>query len=258
MVYPIPMALDREDALVFVHGFLGFTAMVLPGYSLYYFRHARNSLAGISSAAHFPPVPPAGRIADRARVLGNFLETLPAQNIHLIGHSMGGLDSRYVASLLDSGSRVRTVISVGTPHRGTAVASWFIETRGPVQWAGRGLFAAALRELTPQACESFNALVQDRPDVHYFSLAGVRPVAEMPPVLRYWGRLLQRGSGDNDGLVPAESTRWGAEAGVFRSDHMELIGWSLARADKVRKRPFDDRQLYCRILELLSDRRLQV
>ena len=241
-----------EDAIVFVHGFLGFSEIPLPWWPIRYFRHARACLAERGLTASFPSVPPAGSIEDRASALAAFLETLSAPRIHLIAHSMGGLDSRYVAHTLDPQQRIRSVITIGTPHRGTPVASWFFETGGLVPWLGRTWLRRSLEVLTPEACEAFNRQVKDRADVRYASFAGARPAAEMPAVFRPWTRLLQQRVGDNDGLVPVASTVWGEAGGTARSDHLELVGWSLARRNLSAQRPFDDRSLYRRILDVLG------
>jgi triacylglycerol lipase len=241
-----------EDAIVFVHGFLGFSEIPLLWWPVRYFRHARACLAERGLTASFPSLPPTGSIEVRAKALAAFLKTLSAPRVHLIAHSMGGLDSRYVAHALDPQQRIRTVISIGTPHRGTPLASWFFETGGFVPWLGRTWLRKSLKDLTPEACEVFNQQVKDRADVHYVSFAGARPAAEMPALLRPWTRMLQHRAGDNDGMVPIASTVWGEAGGTVRSDHLELVGWSLARRNARAQRPFDDRSLYRRILDELQ------
>lgn len=241
-----------EDAIVFVHGFLGFSEIPLLWWPIRYFRHARACLGERGLTASFPSLPPAGSVEARAGALSAFLGTLSAPRIHLIAHSMGGLDSRYVAHALDPQHRIRSVITIGTPHRGTPVASWFFESRGLVPWLGRTWLRKALQDLTPETCEAFNRQVKDRADIRYVSFAGVRPAAEMPGLLRPWSRLLQQRAGDNDGLVPAASTVWGEAGGTVHGDHLELVGWSLARRNAPAQRPFDDRSLYRRILEVLE------
>ena len=77
-----------------------------------------------------------GAIAQRARqLLVWMLErgAAEADSVHLVGHSSGGLDARLLAApgvrLLDGevearvGGRVRSLISVSTPHHGTPVAN---------------------------------------------------------------------------------------------------------------------------------------
>ena len=46
----------------------------------------------------------------------------PQQTFHLIGFSMGGLISRYYVQRLGGLNRVKTFITISTPHRGTLLA----------------------------------------------------------------------------------------------------------------------------------------
>ncbi len=60
-----------------------------------------------------------------ARVLAE-IERRAAQSefdyVDVVGHSLGGLVATYLLKALDRGRRVRRVITLGTPHRGTPVA----------------------------------------------------------------------------------------------------------------------------------------
>jgi pimeloyl-ACP methyl ester carboxylesterase len=44
------------------------------------------------------------------------------ERIHVVGHSMGGLIARYYVQRLGGDSRVHTLVTLGTPHRGTHAA----------------------------------------------------------------------------------------------------------------------------------------
>lgn len=69
-----------------------------------------------------------GKVASAARRLGAYIEELcrfhGAEAVDLVGHSMGGLVARYYASLGGGASRVRHLVTLGSPHSGTEV-SWF-------------------------------------------------------------------------------------------------------------------------------------
>jgi triacylglycerol lipase len=241
-----------QDAIVFVHGFLGFTEIPLAWWPIRYFRHVRECLEEDGLQASFPSVPATGNIEARARVLAAFLATLSALRIHLVAHSMGGLDCRYVAHALDPQHRIRSVTTIGTPHRGTPVASWFFETPGLLPWIGRSWLRKPIHDLTPEACSEFNQRVRDRADVRYTSFVGTRPASEVAIFMRPWARMMQSSVGDNDGLVPAASASWGENGGVLHSDHFELVGWSLASRNESVGRPFDERSLYRHILQTLG------
>jgi pimeloyl-ACP methyl ester carboxylesterase len=61
-----------------------------------------------------------------ARTLAETVEAICDQTgyerIHVIGHSMGGLVARYYAQKLGGDTRIHTIVTLGTPHRGTQAA----------------------------------------------------------------------------------------------------------------------------------------
>ncbi|MYV51735.1 alpha/beta fold hydrolase [Streptomyces sp. SID3212] len=61
-----------------------------------------------------------------AELLGRHVEEICARTGHarvdVIGHSLGGLIARYYVQCLGGDTRIRTLVTLGTPHEGTAVA----------------------------------------------------------------------------------------------------------------------------------------
>ncbi|MER7044381.1 alpha/beta fold hydrolase [Streptomyces jumonjinensis] len=61
-----------------------------------------------------------------AELLGRHIEEICARTGHsrvdIVGHSLGGLLARYYAQCLGGDLRVRTLVTLGTPHSGTTVA----------------------------------------------------------------------------------------------------------------------------------------
>ncbi|MER5733198.1 alpha/beta fold hydrolase [Streptomyces sp. NPDC002138] len=49
-------------------------------------------------------------------------ERTGAQRVDLVGHSLGGLIARYYVQRLGGDTRIRTLVTLGTPHTGTRVA----------------------------------------------------------------------------------------------------------------------------------------
>ena len=114
-----------------------------------YFAHVRNALterfedAGHRIITEVAPSPPTSSLRHRARILAKTVthtlrdETGP---VHLVGHSTGGLDSRLLLSptsklgiepeLLGWTARVRSIVSVNTPHFGTPLAGYFASVSG--------------------------------------------------------------------------------------------------------------------------------
>ncbi|WP_179955300.1 esterase/lipase family protein [Streptomyces lunaelactis] len=61
-----------------------------------------------------------------AELLGRHIEEICARTGHhevdIVGHSLGGLIARYYVQCLGGDQRVRTLVTLGTPHSGTTVA----------------------------------------------------------------------------------------------------------------------------------------
>jgi len=187
-----------KQAIVFVHGFLGFSAWRVLGRKIYYFRALPPELHALGLPTYFPTLPRAGVIAERAQALAHYLEDINAEYIDLIAHSMGGLDSRYLIHHLDPQQRIRSLTTIATPHRGSPLAQWILENKLPFSALLRRISRPGLIDLTPNACARFNAEMTDRPDVLYRSYAGYRPLDEIPLAFRPWAQAIQKAEGDND------------------------------------------------------------
>ncbi|HJZ55093.1 MAG TPA: alpha/beta fold hydrolase, partial [Gemmataceae bacterium] len=188
--------------------------------------------------------------------LKRFIEReVPRGPVHLIGHSMGGLDARYMISRLGMEQRVRSLTTVGTPHRGTAFADW--------GWSRLSRFLVPLMrligmsydafiDLRTDSCQRFNEDVPDVPDVRYFAVAGVCERPWVGPEWQFPYRIVNRAEGPNDGVVSLVSARWGEHTEVWDGDHLNLVNWPnrLARKRGVwRDRAAD----YGGILQRLAD-----
>lgn len=247
------MTEERErTTIVFVHGIMGFRSIRVLGREIVYFKGLADYLGDLPVSLHFPVCPPSETVKVRAEALASYISTnVKCRDVHLIAHSMGGLDSRYLIHHLDPGKRVKTLATLGTPHRGTPLTDWFLNAPGIVPYLGRRFATPGAHDLTPEACSRFNSTVSDRPDVRYLSYAGCRPVDQMPCWLRRWTRLIEEKAGENDGQVPVSSAQWGEFRGFLRADHFELVGWNLGLGDKGSERPFNHLMLYRSIIEEL-------
>ncbi len=173
-----------KHAIVFVHGFLGFSAWNILGRKIYYFRALPPRLHALGQATYFPTLPRAGFIAERAQALAHYLKEINAERFDLIAHSMGGLDGRYVIHHLDPQQRIRSLTTIATPHRGSPLAQWILENKLPFSTLLRRISRPGLVDLTLDACARFNAEITDRPYVLYRFYAGHRPMNEIPLVFR--------------------------------------------------------------------------
>jgi triacylglycerol lipase len=221
--------------IVFVHGLCGFRSLAVGRMTMAeYFRGIPGKLAAAGNRVHVAGVGPTDGVARRAADLRRFLlDELPGEKVHLIGHSMGGLDARYAVSRLGLADRVLSVTTVGTPHRGTAFADW--GWRRLSRWVIPaldmvGLSHQAFIDLRTDSCARFNEDTPDAPGVRYFSVAGVSEKPWRGPEWELTWRLVNAAEGPNDGVVSVASAAWGEHADVWEADHLNLVNWPNRRA----------------------------
>src|SRR5262245_61810981 len=114
--------------IVLVHGLLGFDEVRVGAKVLArYFHGIPEALRAPGNAVHVARLSPTRGVAARAAQLRDFLDRVsPDQPVHLFGHSMGGLDARYMISRLGMAERVLTLTTLGTPHSGSPFADWAV------------------------------------------------------------------------------------------------------------------------------------
>ncbi len=239
--------------VILVHGLFGFDRIGVPGVKLHYFRGIVKHLESIGCHAHAVRLPAAASVPDRARILVEKINALPHERVDIIAHSLGGLDARYALAKLGLGTKVRALVTIGTPHKGTPLANWANE--GPLGLARKairllGVSLHALDWLSPSALERFNADVKDAPGVRYACVVGgirdsATPVSlAIAPVHAY----LRRVAGPNDGLVPIASQYWGETLAEIEADHFEQVGWRITM-----RGTFDALGMYAFIISRLGD-----
>ncbi len=220
-----------QSPIVLVHGLLGITQLQLHGWVIAsYFPGITEALIAAGNRVFVPQLSLTGSVAERAGELKNLIEAnLGADGpLHVIAHSMGGLDSRYMISQLGMAERVLTLTTLGTPHRGTSFADWGTKQFGPVVRPFLdhfGIETQAFYDLTRPKCAAFNQDILDDARVRYFSVAGAfQPDLLTPEWWLSYG-IIHEQEGANDGLVAVESAKWGTFLGTWDADHAGLINW---------------------------------
>jgi triacylglycerol lipase len=194
------------------------------------------------------------------------LDETKTDRLLLITHSMGGLDARYLITKMGWHEVVDVLVTVSTPHRGSAVASLVLDQPELVRnwvsdvanWVGTHILEdgsadirTALTELTPDHMEStFNSEVPNHPDVAYWSYgcqAGKGTDVPIAPIFRYLNQYLFEREGANDGIVSVRSARWGEYQGTVDADHGRQVGLSSGLASH-----FDSNAFYASIVESLA------
>lgn len=216
--------------IVLVHGLFGFDRFKVAGLTVArYFPGIVESLEAAGNRVLVPSLSPTGGVADRAAQLRAFIDrAAPSEPVHLLAHSMGGLDARYMISKLGMAQRVLSLTTLGTPHRGTAFADWGIRRIERVARPFFDLFdipRQAFYDLTTEECRKFNENVLDDAGVRYFSVAGRHDGSFMNPEWLLPYNIVYFAEGPNDGVVSVASASYGENVDVWEGDHFSLVNW---------------------------------
>ncbi|KAF9654124.1 alpha/beta-hydrolase [Thelephora ganbajun] len=233
--------LAPKNPIVFCHGLLGFDSVTIgPAIApleVTHWRGIKEVLQSNGVDVLITRVPATSSPIDRAKVLAKRIsEVYPGKTIHLIGHSMGGLDCRYLTThLVDRNFSVLSVTTIATPHRGSAFADYFLETVGQARLPqvlslldmlpNGGGDGKAFEFLTTENMKAFNENTPNVEGVQYFSYG-----AEYEPGLidtwKFPHSVVLEKEGPNDGLVSIMSARWGTYLGTLEHvNHLDLVGW---------------------------------
>lgn len=205
---------------------------------LHYFRNIRTDLQSHGYLVHHASVEWADSVGIRSRTLKRQVEQVldvgseGASRVHIIAHSMGGLDARHM--LFDARAegfheRVATLTTIATPHHGSPVANSVVDKVGKIL-AVLGI-AGGAQDLTTQACATFNEAAEDWErscGVQFRAYAGRQPYRQIFDLLKPSWRIIHEKEGENDGLVSVASARWRDEyfvEPVLDGDHFNLCGW---------------------------------
>jgi triacylglycerol lipase len=209
-----------------------------------YFRGTAEAFPG----SLFPQTPVTAGIAARAGALAVQIDqAFPNGPIHVVAHSMGGLDARCMLSenlrgLADPG-RVASLSTISTRHRGSPLANLLVGPSPdgvgirPITYKllrhlfdELGLSLDALVDLALSETAAFNAGHPDVPHIVYRSYAGagVESIALKGPHL-YLETIGQSDDArTNDGIVSKESARRDEfEESFWPTDHFGEIGYDL-------------------------------
>lgn len=186
--------------VVLVHGMAGFEKLGVGPVETPYWAGIVSDLKKRGEAVFVTVTPPfdtsEARAASLAEQIDAILELTGKEKVNIIAHSQGGLDARVLVSPAGLGyaSKVATVSTISTPHRGSRVAdavlglvkgvpSSIIDdlTGTLLRLVQRGAYdidsdpkiRAQVVQLSEQyMTATFNPTYVDAPDVAYFSYAG--------------------------------------------------------------------------------------
>ncbi len=138
--------------IVLAHGFLGTETYQLGGYEILdYWFGIVSALEDEGAEVYVTSVSPVNssyaRGASLLTQIEDILATTGHAKVHLIGHSQGGLDARYVAGVRPD--LVRSVTTVASPHKGADLAGFIsgnIDEQGNILGALLNFFGPLLED----------------------------------------------------------------------------------------------------------------
>ena len=244
--------------LVFASGFFEPQKLV----RIDYFR----DLPKVYPDALFPEVPVDAHISERAPRLAQQIQArFPNGDIHVIAHSMGGLDTRYLLAkkLLGLDQRIKSLSTISTPHRGSPVADLLLGLIPGIDSAPFQKFlnhfpavgSGALDDLSTKAAVTFNQEIKDVPGVTYRSYFGFgnTSLALRPTVEFIRSRGTTNDERTNDGVVSLASAKWPVDLveQPWTADHLAQIGHNLDSLDLISR--FDHKTAIARVVHRATE-----
>lgn len=214
--------------IVLVHG-IGYNDVDYPRY----WGRIPEALTANGAKVYFGQQDGFGKVAKNAAQLKVELDMIKEKDgydkVNLIAHSKGGIDARYMISELGMAGRVASLTTMATPHRGIRTIDIFKEKSPALLSRFYGIFNTMLRvdggdvpndnsaydQLTYDYMSIFNEYVIDAQEVYYQSFAFDMKGKFADPALYLFYTKIKQYEGDNDGLVPVSSAKWGNFRGVY-------------------------------------------
>jgi triacylglycerol lipase len=254
-MFPQPPFARLDAPIVLAHGLFGFTRIGLGPLTLTaYFRGIPQAMEAVGNRVLVTRVQPVAGVERRARRLGEqIVRAFGDEPVHLIGHSMGGLDARRLLADESWQERILSVTTIGTPHLGSSLADFAKLRVGRVFRLLEALKidTQGCLDVTRKAARRFNERFAPPARIPCFSVAGDPPVQEVCWPLRRLHEVLSEIEGPNDGLVSVESANaFGRPLPHWPVDHLRQMNW-LVRAvhGSVTRPPLE---LHSEILEHLA------
>ncbi len=215
---------------------------------LHYFRNIKTFLESNGYVVFHSNVSFAGSVEKRAQELATQIDDIVKngpQKVHIIGHSMGGLDARHmIVDLPTMVDKVASLTTIGTPHLGTVFADRALEHGGNelVRAFRNILDLQGFQDLSTARCDAFNQRAMEAEatnPVVYQTYASHEKKSRVLPFLWPSWDIINESKGESDGLVPVESQEWRAELTASNgarkavrqkqfpvpADHLNQVGW---------------------------------
>jgi triacylglycerol lipase len=197
----------------------------------------------------------------------NIIKKHGVEKFNIIAHSRGGLEARYLISSLKSSPAIASLTTISTPHRGVKAmnialdinnslykfVSFFVNLWFKIMGDKNPDFYKSSRQLSEKECIEFNKINIDDKSVYYQSYAAKMKYFFSDLLFLFLNPFLKITDGENDGLCPVESAKWGNFKGVITTEGKFGISHSgIVDTYRVKYKGIDIPKLYLSILEDLE------
>jgi triacylglycerol lipase len=237
--------------LVLAHGILGFGNPLGLPVPFNYFNGVAKHFIERGFHVESPQVGALSSIETRGQQIGQFIARMrlaPKERVHVIAHSMGGLDMRHaLANVPGVKERVASLVTIGTPHAGSTVADAVQAGAGPIFDAVplfiRDALTAGLHDLTTVRVAQFNRNTAKVPGPRYIAIAGNAALGAHELLLFRLASIVGQQTGQiTDGVVTRASALpdgYEQPIGDWPVDHAGEIGWTVPlRSADLPRLPF--------------------
>jgi triacylglycerol lipase len=212
-----------------------------------------------------------GTVEENAKKLKETVRDIVCRHekVNIIAHSRGGLEARYLINELEMGDYVASLTTVSTPHRGAKimnialliptvlykVAAFFVNLWCKIIGDKNPDFYSSSLELSERYCTEFNEKYPNKEGIYYQSYASKLKYFFGDPLFILLNPILKISDGDNDGLCPVESAKWGDFKGVITTKGLFGISHSgVVDAYRITYKGVDIPKIYLQMLKDLSDK----
>jgi len=188
-----------------------------------------------------------GTIEKNAEILETRISTIlkehETEKVNIIAHSRGGLEARHLITSMNMSHAVASLTTISTPHRGVKAmniamklpigfykfCAFFVNIWYKILGDKNPDFFTSSRQLSEECCIEFNKRNPDMEGVYYQSYASKLRYFFSDVIFIILNPFIMLTDGDNDGLCPVESAKWGdykgtvTTKGIFGISHGGII-----------------------------------
>ncbi len=184
------------------------------------------------------------RAKDLRKEISKILDKSGEEKLHIIAHSMGGLDARRMIVHENMADKIASLTTIGTPHWGTSVADFAMKygIDKVIGILNKIINLEGIKSCTFADCIAFNESARNNEasnevvyQVYYSSQVYHRTFLPFQPA---W-KIITEKEGENDGLISVKSQCWTpmlvSDDGTIKivkqhkfpipADHLDEMGW---------------------------------